>query len=254
MNSPNLKQISDTTLAYYSLWIGQKNNLSQSKNSIEFLYSEERNKTQQGYGAPFDIYIFKSPERTVISYGRKAKPYISTFNESITENMTIDEIGCIAERIFHIKPVHNIKYVYAKQITLSSDAVTLIAADFDKYKEFFEKCHHITAGDWLYDYFIAMAEKRLCCGFFLDNTLVSCTDAPDVPYMNDTVVEIGVNTLPDFYGKGFATECCKKCISNILKNNLCPIWSASSDNIASQALAEKVGFEKTADVITLTMP
>ncbi len=99
-----------------------------------------------------------------------------------------------------------------------------------------------------------MAEKRLCCGFFLDNTLVSCTDAPDVPYMNDTVVEIGVNTLPDFYGKGFATECCKKCISNILKNSLCPIWSASSDNIASQALAEKVGFEKTADVITLTMP
>lgn len=50
--------------------------------------------------------------------------------------MTIDEIGCIAERIFHIKPVHNIKYVYAKQITLSSDAVTLTAADFDKYKEF----------------------------------------------------------------------------------------------------------------------
>jgi hypothetical protein len=100
MNSPNLKQISDTTLAYYSLWIGQKNNLSQSKNSIEFLYSEERQKTQQGYGAPFDIYIFKSPKRTVISYGSKAKPYISTFNESITENMTIDEIGCIAERIF----------------------------------------------------------------------------------------------------------------------------------------------------------
>lgn len=254
MNSPNLKQISDTTLAYYSLWIGQKNNLSQSKNSIEFLYSEEREKTQQGYGAPFDIYIFKSPERTVISYGSKAKPYISTFADNLDENMTIDEIGNIAERIFHVKPVRNIKYVYSRQINLNTSAVTLKAADFDKYKELFEKCHHVTAGDWLYDYFIAMAEKRFCCGVFHDNTLVSCTDAPDVPYMNDTVVEIGVNTLPDFYGKGFATECCKKCISNILKNNLCPIWSTSSDNLASQALAEKVGFEKTADVITLTMP
>lgn len=253
MNSPNLKQISDTTLAYYSLWIGQENILLQNKKGIEFLYSEERNKTQQGYGVPFDIYIFKSPERTVISYGSNAKQYISTFADNLDENMTIDEIGNIAERIFHIKPVHNIKYVYAKQITLSSDAVTLKAADFDKYKEFFEKCHHVTAGDWLYDYFIGMAEKRLCCGFYLDNTLVSCTDAPDMPYMNDKIAEIGVNTLSDFYGKGFATECCKKCISNILENDLCPIWSTSSDNLASQALAEKIGFEKVADVITLTL-
>ncbi len=253
MNSPNLKQISDTTLAYYSLWIGQENILLQNKKGIEFLYSEERNKTQQGYGVPFDIYIFKSPERTVISYGSNAKQYISTFADNLDENMTIDEIGNIAERIFHVKPVRNIKYVYSRQINLNTSAVTLTASDFHKYKEFFEKCHHITAGDWLYDYFIGMAEKRLCCGFYLDNTLVSCTDAPDMPYMNDTVVEIGVNTLPDFYGKGFATECCKKCISNILENDLCPIWSTSSDNLASQALAEKIGFEKVADVITLTL-
>ena len=253
MNSPNLKQISDTTLAYYSLWIGQENILLQNKKGIEFLYSEERNKTQQGYGVPFDIYIFKSPERTVISYGSNAKQYISTFADNLDENMTIDEIGNIAERIFHVKPVRNIKYVYSRQINLNTSAVTLTASDFHKYKEFFEKCHHVTAGDWLYDYFIGMAEKRLCCGFYLDNTLVSCTDAPDMPYMNDKIAEIGVNTLPDFYGKGFATECCKKCISNILENDLCPIWSASSDNIASQALAEKIGFEKVADVITLTL-
>lgn len=253
MNSPNLKQISDTTLAYYSLWIGQENILLQNKKGIEFLYSEERNKTQQGYGVLFDIYIFKSPERTVISYGSNAKQYISTFADNLDENMTIDEIGNIAERIFHVKPVRNIKYVYSRQINLNTSAVTLTASDFHKYKEFFEKCHHVTAGDWLYDYFIGMAEKRLCCGFYLDNTLVSCTDAPDMPYMNDKIAEIGVNTLPDFYGKGFATECCKKCISNILENDLCPIWSTSSDNLASQALAEKVGFEKTADVITLTL-
>ncbi len=253
MNSPNLKQISDTTLAYYSLWIGQENILLQNKKGIEFLYSEERNKTQQGYGVPFDIYIFKSPERTVISYGSNAKQYISTFADNLDENMTIDEIGNIAERIFHVKPVRNIKYVYSRQINLNTSAVTLTASDFHKYKEFFEKCHHVTAGDWLYDYFIGMAEKRLCCGFYLDNTLVSCTDAPDMPYMNDKIAEIGVNTLPDFYGKGFATECCKKCISNILENDLCPIWSTSSDNLASQALAEKIGFEKVADVITLTL-
>ena len=253
MNSPNLKQISDTTLAYYSLWIGQENILLQNKKGIEFLYSEERNKTQQGYGVPFDIYIFKSPERTVISYGSNAKQYISTFADNLDENMTIDEIRNIAERIFHVKPVRNIKYVYSRQINLNTSAVTLTASDFHKYKEFFEKCHHVTAGDWLYDYFIGMAEKRLCCGFYLDNTLVSCTDAPDMPYMNDKIAEIGVNTLPDFYGKGFATECCKKCISNILENDLCPIWSTSSDNLASQALAEKIGFEKVADVITLTL-
>lgn len=38
MNSPNLKQISDTTLAYYSLWIGQENILLQNKKGIEFVF------------------------------------------------------------------------------------------------------------------------------------------------------------------------------------------------------------------------
>lgn len=254
MKATDLKHISDITSAYYSLWIGQENILLQNKKGIEFVYSEERNKVQSGYSVLFDIYIFKSRHRTVVSYGSSAKSDINIFADNLNENMTIDEIGRIAERIFHVKPVRNIKYVYSRQINLDTSAVTLTASDFHKYKEFFEKCHHVTAGDWLYDYFIEMAEKRLCCGFYLDNTLVSCTDAPDVPYMNEKVVEIGINTLPDFYGKGFATECCKKCISNILENGLCPIWSTSSDNIASQALAEKVGFEKTADVITLTMP
>ena len=100
MNSPNLKQISDTTIAYYSLWIGQENILLQNKKGIEFLYSEERNKTQQGYGVPFDIYIFKSPERTVISYGSNAKQYISTFADNLDENMTIDKSGTSPKEFF----------------------------------------------------------------------------------------------------------------------------------------------------------
>lgn len=71
MNSPNLKQISDTTLAYYSLWIGQKNNLSQSKNSIEFLYSEERKKLSRAT-ALRSTYIF-SKARSARLYHTEAK-------------------------------------------------------------------------------------------------------------------------------------------------------------------------------------
>lgn len=36
MNSPNLKQISDTTLAYYSLWIGQENIFLKIKKVLNF--------------------------------------------------------------------------------------------------------------------------------------------------------------------------------------------------------------------------
>jgi predicted GNAT family acetyltransferase len=74
-----------------------------------------------------------------------------------------------------------------------------------------------------------------------------------MPYMSDEVQEIGINTLSNYRGRGYATIACQGSINEILKNGKIPQWSTSITNIASQKLAEKLGFVKLGDVITLTI-
>ncbi len=71
--------------------------------------------------------------------------------------------------------------------------------------------------------------------------------------MPDEVQEIGINTLSDYRGKGYATVLCQSCANEIIKNGKVPQWSTAIDNVVSQKLAERVGFVKLADVITVTI-
>ena len=83
--------------------------------------------------------------------------------------------------------------------------------------------------------------------------MVSCTDAPDMPYMEDKVQEIGINTLPQSRRKGYAADACKLCAEMIIQSGKCPIWSCDAGNTASTFLASKIGFDKLADILTLSV-
>ena len=74
-----------------------------------------------------------------------------------------------------------------------------------------------------------------------------------MPYMENEVQEIGINTISDFRGKCCAVQSAIVCAENIIKSGKCPQWSCSADNTASSRLAEKVGFTKLSDVLTLTI-
>jgi len=56
--------------------------------------------------------------------------------------------------------------------------------------------------------------------------------------------EIGVETLKDFHGKGFAALACSVLIDHCLTNRYEPIWSCLSGNAGSVKLALKLGFEE----------
>lgn len=92
----------------------------------------------------------------------------------------------------------------------------------------------------------------MCVGMFADGRLVSCTDAPGVPYMAEEVQEIGINTLHEYRGHGYASAACSKCIQEIFNHHKIPMWSTGIDNIASRKLAEKLGFTEFAKVIYIT--
>ena len=58
-------------------------------------------------------------------------------------------------------------------------------------------------------------------------------------------LEIGIETIKEFRGKGFAQKSCVALIHYCLKNNYEPIWACRLENIGSYKLAQKLGFEPT---------
>jgi len=61
-------------------------------------------------------------------------------------------------------------------------------------------------------------------------------------YIHDDKFELGIETIAEFRGKGFAELTCSALIDYCIENNYEPIWSCRLENIGSYKLAQKIGF------------
>ena len=66
---------------------------------------------------------------------------------------------------------------------------------------------------------------------------------------HDDKLEIGVETLQSYQGKGLAYLACAKLIEYCMDRELEPVWSCRLENTGSVNLAKKLGF-----IETLRMP
>ena len=243
------------TQSYYELWLGEQGCLTENSNKNLFIYSTERNKIQLGYTSCLDVLVWIQSDNFILSYGDAAKAGVNKIEECFSILYGASDVAHTLSNIFDCNVAHSIKYVY-KNLPHSdnNDVKTLVSGDYDDYKNFFCSCHpNVKDTDWLKEYFDDMSKHGYCVGVYINNLLVSCTDAPNMPYMNDKVQEIGVNTLHDYRGKGYAAIACIKAAENIIISGKVPQWSTSIDNIASQNLAERVGFVKLSDVLSLSL-
>lgn len=242
------------TNEYYSKWLGLDGILNEKFNGVKFIYSSERNKIQNGYTQQFDLLIFYQPDKIIFSYGNKSLEQIDKIKQQIKTVVSLDYLKQVITQEFGDYFKHNIKYIFEKVPQRSVISRPLEKAEYPKYHEFFiknnPKCKNT---EWLIEYFNGMVSEHLCCGVFVDGILVSCSDAPSMPYMQNDVQEIGINTLNQYKGKGYATDSCITCVNEIIRNGKCPQWSTSINNIASQKLAVRVGFVKLADVISVSL-
>lgn len=231
------------TIEYYSRWLGIEN--INDVNGAEFVYSAERNKVQPGYNKKFDLWIWIGFGNIIVSYGDSALPKIDKLKDRIGINSTAEEISAISDELYSAETVHGNKFVWKSASAKSRSAKILTENDYSAYERFFKQCNpYCENTDWLEEYFLGMTVDRLCCGVMRDGILVSCTDLPSVPYMQNTVREIGVNTLPKYRRMGYAADCCLLCAERIAEAGKCPLWSAEINNKASCRLAESIGFEK----------
>jgi hypothetical protein len=62
-------------------------------------------------------------------------------------------------------------------------------------------------------------------------------------FIVDNFLELGMETIPKFRGRGFAQYTCSKLIDYCLENDYEPIWACRLENTGSYHLAEKLGFD-----------
>lgn len=64
-------------------------------------------------------------------------------------------------------------------------------------------------------------------------------------FILDDKLEIGIETIAETRGKGFARAVCSALIDYCIENNYEPVWACRLENTASYYLAQKLGFETT---------
>jgi RimJ/RimL family protein N-acetyltransferase len=242
------------TKDYYSKWLGVPLDTMNSRGVI-FIESSERDKLQVGYSRIFNIYAYKTGSLIIISYSKKLTDGIKKIRQEIHCDMSTEEVNNAIQGVFSTPVRSAIKFCYNKIPSNidTTNVVKLLDTHYPKYQEFYTTQYPDAEVDnWMEDYFYSISKSESAFGVFIDKKLVSVTDAADMPYMEDKVQEIGINTLPEYRGKGYAKAVSLACIKSSIEKGKCPIWSCAKNNVASEKLAYSVGFRKLADVLTIS--
>lgn len=242
------------TIKYYSDWTDAPRELFE-KYGTYYIPSKKRTIIQTGYSKKIDIYILLRNELNIISYdpeiGNDVKVLDTLFSSKVPVEALSEKLKNVFDcslgftKKFYFNGIHN-------EID-TSNAICLRKENYNDFLEFFIKSNPECETDWLEEYYESFVKNGNCWGMYEDKHLVSVTDAPEVPYRKDKIVEIGITTLEGYKKRGYAKAVVGAFIRNSIKNNITPIWSCGYDNYASVNLAKSVGFMPFADVITISL-
>ena len=80
---------------------------------------------------------------------------------------------------------------------------------------------------------------------FFENKLASTAYSG---FIHDNKLEIGIETIEAFRGRGLAQHTCAALIDYCIENHLEPVWACKLENGNSYKLAQKIGFEPCAEI------
>lgn len=67
-------------------------------------------------------------------------------------------------------------------------------------------------------------------------------------FIHENKFELGIETIPQFRGKGYAEYVCTALIDYCIKNDYEPVWACRLENTGSYKLALKLGFEPVVEI------
>jgi predicted GNAT family acetyltransferase len=85
----------------------------------------------------------------------------------------------------------------------------------------------------------ALLEEGVVAGAIVDGALVAIAHASALTPRH---ADIGVATLDVWRGRGFASAAAALVAQQVQATGRTPVWSTGEDNVASQRVAEKLGF------------
>lgn len=242
------------TQQYYANWLSVAPDLLGQHIKL-CIYSPERDRSQVGHSRPFDLYGYFSAEATILTYGQKLNQQSEWLWNLLRNHSAPEEFIESAQEQLGRRLQHSYKY-YFRGLPAGIDfsrARQLTIEDYPAFLRFFKAQYPDKEPEtWLADYFANIAQKGYVFGLFADNELVCASDAPDVPYLQEIIVELGINTLVHQRCKGYAKIVLGATTNFLVCNSKTPIVSCASSNTASQKLIQSVGFVKFADVVSLS--
>ena len=240
------------TIEYYSNWVDISPERFSSKQFIA-QRSKKREEAQKGYSKQFDLYYLSNDSVRIASYNEKMDKYI----KDLSEITTVNTVEKFFEGIFPGKVQHSIKFYFDKVSDSidTTETVKLTKVDYEMYSRFYSTENNCEGEDisWLKDFFERTVVKNYFWSIIDNGTIISTTEIPDVPYMEDDIVEIGISTLLQYRNKGNAKKVCTACLKQIINDGKTPIWSCGNTNAKSIRLAERIGFKYFADVIMVSI-
>ncbi len=243
------------TKSYYANWLSVSSDLLDKKGLFCF-FSPERDNIQEGYSKPFDFYGFFSNQAVIITYGHKLEKETECIRDSYLRSSNLIEFKKAIKEKFGKNPQHDFKY-YLAQIPSSIDIAgvkQLTEKDYPDFLTFFKTQYPDSQPEtWLRDYFNGNVRKGYVFGQYVGEKLVSASDSPTMPYMKDIAIELGINTLPEYRNQGYGKSVLRAMLRFVTSLQKVPIVSCSSSNTASQELIQSAGFEKLADVVSLSL-
>lgn len=237
-------EIYNITLRYYSEFSCV--NLSELRRGVHFVCTAERDRILKGYGCKFPLYILRKDDLCVVAYS----PALRSFIE-LLKNRLPDDIIAACDAEYHLKKMQLFIFAHEK-VERYGNAKILSAGDYPLFEDFFRKTHKSADPDgWLCDYYSEKAGKGYFAGYFKDGRLVSVCDAPDMPYMEDSIQHTGIVTLEEERRQGYGKITAALATHNLLQKGVCPQWECGIGNVASLRLALSIGYMEFAKAYIL---
>ena len=244
----------DATKQYYAEWTDTGPSVFEEQGVIT-VCSPKRDVRQAGYSRPFHLFCVVTGNTTIISYSKRLEDSIERISGAFRQHTELLQLMEALNSILPTNIGHSLKFSYNAfpQNLDISQAVQLTRNDFRHYQLFFEAQHSGFSTEGLKEYFESVVDHHYAYGVFQDRKLVSATDAPDIPYMSDLIVEPGINTLQGYRRRGYGRIAAGAMVDYLLKNGKVPIWSCRASNQASSRLAESIGYVRFADILSLSI-
>ncbi|MBN2349753.1 MAG: GNAT family N-acetyltransferase [Bacteroidales bacterium] len=165
------------------------------------------------------------------------------FNGSIVKST--DNIDQHVTNIIELNTRINFKFNFQKYPDFSKKNLISTVKIVQTNKKIFEDMNGSVVPKYFWDNADDFLKRGAGFSLFVEDKIAATAYSA---FVHDNKLELGIETVEEFRGRGFAQYSCSALIDYCLEKKLEPVWACRLENIGSFNLAVKLGFEPTAEI------